>query len=176
MHTLDMLCLRFLLSTFIWGLLECKWRGEGLKGIASYVWRFLKVLPALLRIDLTAPPWYTAEWKGVTDGKTLRRNICEFVTAACHRAPRPYGDSRFLVDILMNGVPLGRDSVVRFTLRDLPRLQQEILEEWFPDDLGPWAGKDFEVVVIPIGALWAGVPLRPLSTTTTADAQSDCHL
>lgn len=155
--------LRFLFATLIWGLLECKWSGEGARGMISYTRNFLHSLPSLMRRDFSIPRFYSARWRNVRDLEALRRNICEFVPIACHRAPRPYGDNRFDLAVLVRGVPTGREPFKRFELKDLPRLKREIMEQWFPQGLGPWAGEDFEVVIYPVGALLHDVPLRPIS-------------
>lgn len=153
---------RFLVATFIWGLLEYRWSGEGFQAMMAYAWNFLQALPSLARRDFSTPRFYSARWQNVRDLDALRRSICEFVTAVCHTAPRPYGDTRFDLAILVRGAPIGRDPFERFDLKDLPHLQREIMEEWFPQGLGPWEGADFEVVIYPVGALLHDIPLRPI--------------
>jgi len=155
--------LRFLVGCVIWGILEIRWRGQGLQGTAAYLRDFLRTLPGLTRVDPSIPRFYSARWEDVRDVDTLRRSICEFVTAACNRAPRPYGDGRFRVAVLVGGAPLGMEPFREFTFRDLPRLRREILEEWFPHGLGEeWEGQDFEVMLIPVGAFLHSIPLRPI--------------
>ncbi len=154
--------LRLLLGTLSWGVLEARWRGEGPRGIAAYLRSFARALPHLVKVDLSTPRFYGARWEDVRDVDALRRGICEFLTAACNRAPRPYGDGRFRLAILVGGAPIGREPFVEFSFRDLPRLKEEILEEWFPHGLGEWKGRDFEAVLVPVGAFVHDVPLRPI--------------
>ena len=153
---------RFLLGVFIWGLLECRWSGEGFQAMMAYAWNFLRALSSLARRDFSTPRFYSARWKNVRDLDVLRRNICEFVTRVCHEAPRPYGDTRFSLGLLVRGALTGKNPFVEFELRDLPRLKREIMEEWFPQGLGDWEGEDFEAILFPVGALLHDVPLRPI--------------
>lgn len=47
------------------------------------------------------------------------------------------------------------------------------MEDWFPQGLGDWEGEDFEIVLLPVGALLQDVPLRSVPEYPGAGIPAD---
>ncbi len=152
--------LRYLAGVFLWGWWECGWRKEGWKGRARFVVRFLRAIPWLLGaggLECVRRRVYTARWEKVNDGKEFAAQAEEFLSRAFVTAGKPGGDGRFLVWLFVDQGSAG------YNLVDVGEAElEEAVKFEMTGELGPWKGRDFEVALVPLGAVRCGLDLPPL--------------